>query len=947
MPVHRIYRIIQKRRSRALSEQRGLVNRWGRTTFAVGSTILLALSLTLLVGAMLLARRIDQLPAVSQMETLLDPQTGILLQPSRFYDQHGTTLIHSLAPDDSERTFLALEGSNAFSPWLPLLTVAVEDPSFWNTTGFEGFFSDTEHGITRQLVDDLLLWQQPLATRMESGFLTAQIMLQYGHSQILEWYLNTAEYGRLAYGAEQAAQLYLGKSAADLNLAEAALLVASAQSPALNPLDAPAAALENKDQLLLWLYEEDLITRSDYEEARQTELALQTAPMEIDTEADVFLQAVISTLEQEIPRQRLERGGFVINTTLDADLQQQLTCAADVQLSRIDASKHSGQQSLENCPAARLLSPLPPALNLQADTLQVSALLIDPRTGRVLAWFDSASLAEKSVPSITPQPGSLLSPFVALNAFTRGSSPSALRWDVPGDESAQLSAYVQQDEVCAGPMRARMALANDDTLVMAEWMEELGEGEVFNLLQTVGWNGVVQATPSAALLFEGGETNLPEAALAYAVFANLGAQTGVSTGNATLSPQLVDSVALLTGQELTLHCTTTQTRSILSPALAYLVHHILSDEISRQPTLGYPSPLSIGRPNAGKIAYANDRTQSWTIGYTPERLAVAWFASSANDELSYHLSAGLWHAIMQYSTSTIPASSWAEPDGIITMAVCDPSGLLPDDDCPTQVNEIFIDGNQPTTFDDLYQKVSINRETGRLATIFTPLELIEEETYLIVPPSASAWADANNIPIPPSAYDAIQAKPVNPHINITSPGMFGYVSGVIPIIGTAAGSGFTAYRVQVGAGLNPQEWYQVAEGNQPKTDDLLGEWDTAKMDEGLYAVRLVVQRGTQEIETAVIQATVDHTAPTVVVLSPQPEETLQANQTFTFTAEPQDALGVAVVRWWVDGELVAEKSQSPYTVVLTLTKGHHTLVVEVLDLAGNSTQSEEISFTVQ
>jgi len=101
LPDHRIYRIIQKRQQRVLAAQRRPVNRLGKTAFTAGTIFLLALSLTLIVGVMLLAHRIDQLPAVSQMETLLDPQTGSLLQPSRFYDQSGKTLIYSLSPDDT------------------------------------------------------------------------------------------------------------------------------------------------------------------------------------------------------------------------------------------------------------------------------------------------------------------------------------------------------------------------------------------------------------------------------------------------------------------------------------------------------------------------------------------------------------------------------------------------------------------------------------------------------------------------------------------------------------------------------------------------------------------------------------------------------------------------------------------------------------------------------
>ena len=75
------------------------------------------------------------------------------------------------------------------------------------------------------------------------------------------------------------------------------------------------------------------------------------------------------------------------------------------------------------------------------------------------------------------------------------------------------------------------------------------------------------------------------------------------------------------------------------------------------------------------------------------------------------------------------------------------------------------------------------------------------------------------------------------------------------LIITAAGDGFVSYRILVGQGLNPQEWIQVAEGNEPVTNDVLAEWDTTGLS-GLYAVQLQVLRSDQKVETAIIQVTI-------------------------------------------------------------------------------------------
>ena len=190
------------------------------------------------------------------------------------------------------------------------------------------------------------------------------------------------------------------------------------------------------------------------------------------------------------------------------------------------------------------------------------------------------------------------------------------------------------------------------------------------------------------------------------------------------------------------------------------------------------------------------------------------------------------------------------------MTVCDPSGMLPTRECPNLVTEIFLNGSEPTQGDNLFREFFVNRETGLLATVFTPPELIDKRVYMIVPDEARDWAQSVGIEVPPTNYDAIQAPPVNPYTNITAPQLFADVSGNVLILGTASGDDFQYYRVQVGKGLNPQEWIQLGEDNFSAVDGgLLAEWDTTGLS-GLYAVQLIVVRNDQKVDTAVIQVTV-------------------------------------------------------------------------------------------
>ncbi len=211
---------------------------------------------------------------------------------------------------------------------------------------------------------------------------------------------------------------------------------------------------------------------------------------------------------------------------------------------------------------------------------------------------------------------------------------------------------------------------------------------------------------------------------------------------------------------------------------------------------------------------------------------------------------------MQYASRDVPADGWTAPQDVTTMTVCDPSGMLPTRECPNLVSEVFLNGNEPIQVDNLFRQFSINRETGFLATVFTPPQLIENRVYMVVPDEARAWAESAGLDIPPSSYDAIQAPPVNPNVNITSPAWLAEVKGKVQIVGTAAGDNFAYSRVQVGKGLNPQEWVQVGgDVSTPVSEGLLAEWDTTGLS-GLYAVQLLVVRSDQKVESAVIQVTV-------------------------------------------------------------------------------------------
>lgn len=951
MRPYQLFLLVARRNRRQGKLVRSAQRRTQRLAAGTAALILLAGMAAAVALSLLYAALTADLPSLSSLPDLLDPERGLFLQPTRLYDRTGEHLLLTLENPQVPRRALYLDPvqSDHFSPELTRVVLALKDPQFWSGPGFDWRrLRDPQPAtLTEELALDLLLSQEPPSTRraLRMRILAAQMVNQYGRARVLEWYLNSAAFGHLAYGAESAAQLYLGHSAQSLSLSEAALLVPLIDTPALNPLDAPVAAEENRQTALETLFAQGAITADEYTAARDAAPVLQAAAPKNEQFAAAFTNLVIEDLSERLGRERLERGGYRIITTLDYNLQTQLACLSVEYLRRLTGEQ---AQTSAACSAAGLL----PTLNLPMDAPEgtaVSATLLDEDSGEVLALLGDTTLEGETGYLTAHEPGSLLSPFVALTSFAYSYGPASLVWDLPPIDDPLTEA--RSDQVFLGPMRLRTALANDTLTPVIQILDQVGAGNVWRLASNLGLSGLANEQDSG-LLRSGGRLTTLELAQAYSVFPSLGQLSGGRpAGGVTLEPQPVLFVEDANGRVLVDNSVPEHT-AVVSPALAYLVHDVLSDEAARRATLGYPNPFEISRPAGAKAGQIEDGSQVWAAGYTRDHVAIFWLGLPANASSEARLdprqAGAMWYALLQYADRDLPVQDWTQPEGLTRLTVCDPSGMLPTAACPNLVEEIFLSGNEPTAADTLFQMVQINRETGRLATVFTPAELIDERVYMVTPYQARAWAAENGVDVPPEVYDAIQPPPASADVNLTAPQLFAYVSGKVDLRGSAAGEDFQVYRLQAGSGLNPETWMQVSpDGTSPVRDGLLGVWDTTGL-EGLYALRLLVVREDQTIENATIQVTVDNTAPLVNITYPLAQATIQmpSSRNITFQAEASDALGVKRVEWWVDGSQVGENLTTPYSFGWQASVGEHRLEARAYDPAGNMASSTAVEFTV-
>ncbi|MCB2178630.1 transglycosylase domain-containing protein [bacterium] len=915
--------------------------------FSIG--ILGVVSIALVIGialfALTYADLTSDLPNIDALPGLLG-ESGLLRAPTVLYDRTGETLLVQLEnPNTTQAEYLYLE---LIPQEVVDATLAARDPDFWSHSGYQ--LAEESPTLAEQLVEELLLWQEPESVwhTWRTRLLAAQITKQFGRETILEWYLNNAGYGQLAFGVDEAAWVYFGKPIGEVSLAEAALLAAAVDVPALNPIDAPQIASERQEKVLQRMLAEGFISAEQAFAANQEPILLQTSALPLVEVAPDFTDLALEALYAEIGQTRVQRGGYRVITSVDLNLQQQVACTVEVQLARLDGVLPLDSLGNRNCQAGALLPRLSREAVLEDVAGQAGAVVLSPETGEVLALAGDVD---------TPhQAGTIMSPFIYLTAFTRGLSPASLVWDIPASLPPGLEAYTNLDNTFHGPMRIRTAFAHQYIVPVLSTLRQIGAANAWRAAEQSGLASLQEAASGDeyAPFLETGKVSLLEVSHAFAMFANQGSlMGGGASDGASFAPILILSVVDGNGEAWDVQ--TRQTKVVTTPQLAYLVTDMLSDEETRQASLGNPNVLQISRPVAVMMGQGLTEESTWTAGYTPDMVVAVWAGFSDVEELaggtnlSPLVSAGIWNALMKTVTQGTEIATFSEPIGITHQIVCDPSGLLPTEECPDTVDEIFIAGNVPLYTDNLYRTFLINTQTGRLATIYTPTEFLEEKVYLVVPQEAQEWALAEGLEIPPDQYDVVfNPSSTNENVNLTVPEIFSYVSGEVEISGTAAGEDFAFYRLQIGEGLNPRQWLQIGEDSTtPVADGVLGTWDTSSL-EGLYAIRLQVVREDQSVETTAIQVTVDNQPPTVQILAPSSGQVFSypEERQVTFQAQVDDNLGIARVEFWVNGSMVSNQSDPPYAATWRGSLGTHELEVRAIDLAGN-VSVELVTFTLE
>ncbi len=659
---------------------------------------------------------------------LTNPDSHRVTQSTKIYDRTGAVLLYDIHGEE-KRTVIPFD---EIPKNVKNAAIALEDDQFYNHHGvrpfaiLRAFIANILHGniqqggstITQQLVKKTFLTDtQTITRKLKEVVLALKVERQYSKDEILNLYLNQISYGSSAYGIEAAAQTFFSKHAKDLSLKESVYLTSLPNAPSyLSPCGKHRDKLDERANFaLLRMRDLGYISQKEYDDAIENAVQFQGSCYQGIT-APHFVIEVRELLNEKFGEDVVERSGFKVTTTLDAELQKK---AEEVVKNFSETNKTSYNAHNE------------------------SVVAIDPKTGDILTLVGSKDYFGKAEPDgcvsgstclFDPQvniatrfrqPGSAFKPFVYATAFKKGFTPETVLFDLftefapacPANGSNQSDqCYHPQnyDNKFRGPISLREALAQSLNIPAVKTLYLAGIKESISTAQDVGINSLDDPKRlGLTLVLGGGEVSPMELTSAYGVFANDGVKNPYRS---ILKIEDSSGKTLFEAEQ--------NSAEVLNPNIARAINSILSDNRARTPAFGDSSALHFpGKSVAVKTGTTNDYRDAWVVGYTPNIVIGAWAGNNNNTPMEKKVAgfiiAPLWHEIMDWATAKTPQEDFI-------------------DYTPFPTPKPILRGEWRGGKEYIVDKIS-----GKLATEFTPKELQEKK---VVPEIHSIlyWLDKDN-----------------------------------------------------------------------------------------------------------------------------------------------------------------------------------------------------------
>src|SRR6266516_4252755 len=579
---------------------------------------------------------------------------------------------------------------NEVSPLFIAAVLAREDARFYQHGGIDwrgilralirdvlsGSAKEGASSITQQLArNSLPLGGRTISRKLLEAMVALRIERQFTKQQILELYVNRIYFGNGCYGVETASQSYFGKSAAQLNLPEAALLAGLIRGPnRFSPLKNPEGAAEQRNVVLDRLVALKKLSPAQAEEAKRAKISTHPKRLPFIQE-NYAMDAVQRDLNGLLTQDQIDDGGLSIYTTLDPAVQSAAQQALETKLTKIE------QQSNFHHP---IKANYQPPENGEGDSsmpyLQGAVVMIDNPSGGIRALVGGRDYAQskfnRALAPANRQVGSAFKPFVYTVAFAHGLLHGAAISDGPiqaGEiEGAGNWSPGNSDGPYGGVQPCSYGLIHSRNTMSVRVGQFAGLDAVQKVAITLNLS---QNIPSGPATYIGSfETNLRDLTAAYAVFPNQGVRK-----QAYIIERIDDQ------QHKPIFRAAHISTPALDPSAAWMTSQLMEEVLTRG-TAASARSLGFKLPAAGKTGTTNDYKDAWFVGYTSTLTCGVWVGfdqpvTSIPHGYGAALALPVWTQVMNKAADRYSAQELQPTMPIQRATVCSISNQLATSGC--------------------------------------------------------------------------------------------------------------------------------------------------------------------------------------------------------------------------------------------------------------------------
>ncbi|WP_262425013.1 transglycosylase domain-containing protein [Brachybacterium sp. Z12] len=405
-----------------------------------------------------------------------EPSDFALAQTSRVYYADGETEMGQFS--EINRTELP---ADEIPDSIKQAVVASEDTSFYENRGV------SPRGIVRAMLNNLqggarqggstitMQYVERYYTGTETSYvgkakeaiMALKIDQEISKDEILSRYLNTIYFGRGAYGVQEASQAYFGKDAADLDEAEAALLVAVIPGPSsYDPANDPEKSVQLWDRVISRQVNEGQMTAADADALGFPETIEPRSENSLGgTKGYLLAQVRGELIEEGFTEEEINTGGYTIVSTIDPSIQNNTV------------------EAIGNLPDDR------------PENNRVGTVTVDPSTGAIRGMYggpDYVAQAQNDASQSRMQAGSIFKTFTLIAALEDGF-PLDSRWDGNSPKSFPGWEVNNFNNTDYGRVTLEKATANSINTAYAEANIEIGPQRT---METAVSLGLPEETPA-------------------------------------------------------------------------------------------------------------------------------------------------------------------------------------------------------------------------------------------------------------------------------------------------------------------------------------------------------------------------------------------------------------------------------------------------------------------